>query len=268
LARTRRSKPMFTRFSHPLYIALAMTTWDMIIVSQMDHMITEGPAKLRVLRQNPSVRSAPTKANRARGKATQMVASSWHFLEPHRGDPTSSSFISEFRSGGFLHAPPCGMASSPPGFPDIDYEGKSLETTCPGFAWGGISPCLVLWRGTCPCWLSPANGDLGSTQILTWHYAASLSPLVSSRTRGPHPARKVPVVQPLQVIETPTDGSMGTPHHLLTTQTKLWGFIKPSARNKVVHIELNLRLSFSSTAASGATRWVPPRYSESQPWRV
>jgi hypothetical protein len=35
---------------------------------------------------------------------------------------------------------------------------------------GGICPCLVQWRGTCPGWLSPSNGDLGSTQILTQHY--------------------------------------------------------------------------------------------------
>jgi hypothetical protein len=32
---------------------------------------------------------------------------------------------------------------------------------------GGIIPCLVLWRGTSPCWLLPAHYDLGSTQILT-----------------------------------------------------------------------------------------------------
>jgi hypothetical protein len=37
---------------------------------------------------------------------------------------------------------------------------------------GGISPCLILWRGTCPSWLSPSNGEPVSTQILTWHYGA------------------------------------------------------------------------------------------------
>jgi hypothetical protein len=36
----------------------------------------------------------------------------------------------------------------------------------------GISPCLVLWRGTCPGWLSTVNGDPGSTQILTQHHGA------------------------------------------------------------------------------------------------
>jgi hypothetical protein len=32
--------------------------------------------------------------------------------------------------------------------------------------------------------------------------------------------------------------------HFLTTRTELWGFIKSSAQNKVVHMELSLRLSF------------------------
>jgi hypothetical protein len=32
-------------------------------------------------------------------------------------------------------------------------------------------------------------------------------------------------------------------HHILTTRTELWGFIKLSAQNQVVHMELSLRLS-------------------------
>jgi hypothetical protein len=50
---------------------------------------------------------------------------------------------------------------------------------------GGISLYLILWRGTCPSWLSPPNGDLSSTQILTRHCGAqslTLSQLVISRT--------------------------------------------------------------------------------------
>jgi hypothetical protein len=38
---------------------------------------------------------------------------------------------------------------------------------------GGTSPYLILWRGTCPGCLSPMNGDLGSTQILTRHCGAN-----------------------------------------------------------------------------------------------
>jgi hypothetical protein len=49
----------------------------------MGPMIAEGPAELWVLRQNPSVGSAPPRANRARDKATQRVAINWHFLMSH-----------------------------------------------------------------------------------------------------------------------------------------------------------------------------------------
>jgi hypothetical protein len=71
---------------------------------------------------------------------------------------------------------------------------------------GGISPCLVLWRGACHGWLSPVNGDPGCTQILTRHCGARsqiISQLVNS---GTTPTRHAPVVQPLRVIETPEDG--------------------------------------------------------------
>jgi hypothetical protein len=59
-----------------------------------------------------------------------------------------------------------------PGSTDRDYLGTSHETTWPRFTLGGIYPCLILCRGTCPCKLSPAHGDPDSTQILTRHYGA------------------------------------------------------------------------------------------------
>jgi hypothetical protein len=111
---------------------------------QTGPMIVEGPTKLRVQKQNPPAGSALPKENRAR-------------------DPTSSSFVSKSWPGGFLHIHPCGLASSRLGFHERDYQGKSLEITKPGFASGDISPCLVLWRGTCHCWLSSVHGDPDST---------------------------------------------------------------------------------------------------------
>jgi hypothetical protein len=84
---------------------------------------------LRVPRRNPQVGSKLLRANRARDKATQGVATSWHFLGPHRGDTVPSSFVSESQSGGFLHAPPCGLAPSRPIFFARDYPTKTLETT-------------------------------------------------------------------------------------------------------------------------------------------
>jgi hypothetical protein len=61
----------------------------------MDRTIAEGPVKLRVPRQNQPVEAEPLRANRVRDKATQGVASSWHFLGPYRGDITPLSFVSE-----------------------------------------------------------------------------------------------------------------------------------------------------------------------------
>jgi hypothetical protein len=50
---------------------------------------------------------------------------------------------------------------------------KPLGSDLIGVGGGGdVSPYLILWRGTCPGRLSPPNGDLGSTQILTRHYGA------------------------------------------------------------------------------------------------
>jgi hypothetical protein len=37
---------------------------------------------------------------------------------------------------------------------------------------------------------------------------------------------------------------MQIPHHILTTQMEPWGFIKPSAQNKIVLMKLSLCLSF------------------------
>jgi hypothetical protein len=55
---------------------------------------------------------------------------------------------------------------------------------------GGISPCLVLWRGTCPGWLSPANGDSGSTQILTRHCGAQSQTISQLESSGIIPTIK------------------------------------------------------------------------------
>jgi hypothetical protein len=165
----RHSEPMFTRLSNSS-CGMPTTSRDMINVSKMGHRTVEGPAKLRVRRQKPPIRLALPGTNRAMDKATQGMANNWHFLGPHRGDLTSSSFVSESRLGGFLPTPPCGLASSRSGFPAREYPGKSRETPSQDLSAGGeggISPCLILWRGTCPCWLSPMHSDLSSTQILT-----------------------------------------------------------------------------------------------------
>jgi hypothetical protein len=101
---------MFNYLPYSSHITPVMTSQDTVTISQTGPTIAEGPTKLRVRRKPPPpIGSVPPRENRARDKVTKGMASSWHFLVPHRGDPTSSSFVSKSQPGGFLHAPPCGL---------------------------------------------------------------------------------------------------------------------------------------------------------------
>jgi hypothetical protein len=62
-------------------------------------------------------------------------------------------------------------STEPSGFSRQGLPEKMFKTTWSKFDWA-IIPCLVLWRGTCPSLLSLTNDDLGSPQILTWHYGS------------------------------------------------------------------------------------------------
>jgi hypothetical protein len=79
----------------------------------------------------------------------------------------------------------------------------SLESTWPRFDWGVTGPCLVQWTGTYPGWLSPMNGDPGSTQILTRHCSTKSQTISQLRS---YTYYQVSTVQPLRVIKTPKDG--------------------------------------------------------------
>jgi hypothetical protein len=57
---------------------------------------------------------------------------------------------------------------------------------------GGIDPCLVLWRGTFHGFLSPPNGYLGFTQILTRHYDAQFQTVSQLTRSGTTPTSKSP----------------------------------------------------------------------------
>jgi hypothetical protein len=92
------------------------TSWDTTTVSKTSPMIAMGCNKAQGLKENPSVGSEPPKATRVRDEATQGRAHILAHPVPQRGDPASSSFIFESRPGGFLHAPPCELASSRPRF--------------------------------------------------------------------------------------------------------------------------------------------------------
>jgi hypothetical protein len=106
-----------------------------------------------------------------------------------------STFISESRLGGFLHAPL---------WAGIKLSGLSAWITWkrsmkrPGLDLiVGISPYLILWRGTCPNWLSPLNCDPGSTQILNQHFDAQSQTDSQLNELVDHTYQQVPVVQPL-----------------------------------------------------------------------
>jgi hypothetical protein len=72
------SKPMFTCLFNSSR-SVPTISRDTVNASKTSPTITEGPAKLRVQRQNLSVGLAPHRANKAR----QGMASSRHFPRPH-----------------------------------------------------------------------------------------------------------------------------------------------------------------------------------------
>jgi hypothetical protein len=71
----------------------------------------------------------------------------------------------------------------------------------------------------------------------------SLRPLASSQTWELHQLGKFPLFSPSGFSKNPRTGLVRMPHHLWTTWMQLWGFIKLSAQNKVVHMVLSLCLS-------------------------
>jgi hypothetical protein len=184
-----------------------------------------GLPKLRVQRRNSPVGSEPLRATRARDEAIQGVASSWCIRSPIEGTQhPQASYLSLDREVSFtaLHVGwHLAVRVSPP---RITRERRLKPPGLDLVGGGGISSGLVLWRGTCPGWLSPMNSDPSSTEIRTQHCSAQFSPFRLSKH--------------LRM------GLVRMPHHILITRMEPWGFIKSSTQNKVVHMELSLRLSF------------------------
>jgi hypothetical protein len=112
----------------------------------------------------------------------------------HKGWPTPGASRAPLRGPGILKlhisVPTERFPSCRPGFPAKDYPQKTHETTWSGFDRGGICPCLVIWRGPCPSWLSPMNSDPGSTQILTRHYGAQSQIISQLESSGTTPTSK------------------------------------------------------------------------------
>jgi hypothetical protein len=126
---------------------------DMATVYEMSPMIAVMSAKAQGSKVKPVKGSEPTRATRARDKATQRMTNILAHLVPHQGDPTSSSFVSECRLGGFLHSPLWAGIYPSGSFEQITQERSvkppGLDLTGGGGT-GGISPYLIPWLGTCP----------------------------------------------------------------------------------------------------------------------
>jgi hypothetical protein len=131
-----------------------------------------GLLKVKVRRWNLLDGSEPPGVTRARDEATQRVASSWHIRCPIEGTRHSqASYPSPEQEVSFTPFVWAGIELSR--FSTKIIRERRIKPLDPDLTQGGgISPCLVLWRGTCTAWLSPPNDDLGSTKILTRHYSA------------------------------------------------------------------------------------------------
>jgi hypothetical protein len=93
----------------------------------MGPTITEVSAKA----QHSKVKSAsPVRAVQSKqSEGRSDTKGGQHLARPgaHRGDLTSSSFVSESQPEGFFHAPPCGLALSRLGFPPRITQERCLK---------------------------------------------------------------------------------------------------------------------------------------------
>jgi hypothetical protein len=74
-------------------------------VSKMGPIIAVGSVKAQGSKANPISGLELPREIKVRDEETQRVANILAHLGTHRGDPVPSSFVSEPRPGGFLHAP-------------------------------------------------------------------------------------------------------------------------------------------------------------------
>jgi hypothetical protein len=190
---------MFTLLPYPSHVMPVTIAPDMTTISQMGPTIVEGPKKLRVLSQIPPDGSAPPRANIVRDRVTQRVANNWHFLGPQHGTRHPQAlYLSPHQEVSFT---PLDVGCNITGWVFPIGITRESRLKPPGHdlpvGGGGNSPCLVLWTGSFPCWLSLMNSDPASTQILIQHYGSksqTVSQLTNLRTA---PTRQVPVVHPV-----------------------------------------------------------------------
>jgi hypothetical protein len=167
-----------------------------------------GPTKAQGSKTKPANQVSAVRANRVRDRVTQMVASNLHTRDPIEGTrhpqalylcPGWEVSFMPLRVSWHIAIRIFSMGIT------RERRLKPPGPNLPGEGGGVICPCLVLWRGTCPCWLSPTHYDLGSTQILTRHFCARSRTISRLTNSGTAPTRLVSAVQSLWVIETPED---------------------------------------------------------------
>jgi hypothetical protein len=91
-------------------------SWDTAIVSKKGPTIAVGFATAQGLKAKPADRVRATQSNLSERLSDTKGGQQLEHLEPHRGDPASSTFISESQPEGFILAPSCGVASRRPDF--------------------------------------------------------------------------------------------------------------------------------------------------------
>jgi hypothetical protein len=100
----RHNKNDFTRHPTP-HLTHPIHRGNMATISKMGPTIAVESDKAQGLDAKPVDRLEPPRATRARDEVTQRMANILAHPVPHRGVSASSSFVSESRLGGFLHAP-------------------------------------------------------------------------------------------------------------------------------------------------------------------
>jgi hypothetical protein len=69
------------------------------------------------------------------------------------------------------------------------------------------------------------------------------------KSLGTMPTRQVPIVQPLQVIKTPTDGVHERATQPYDNPNGSMGLQRSSVQTKIVHVALSLHLSFQLSSS-------------------
>jgi hypothetical protein len=171
------------------------TSRYMAIISKTPSWLLRG--RSRVSSRNPLVGSEPLRATKVRDEVTQrVVIEGTQYPQASYLSLDREVSLTSLRVGWYLVIRVFSIGIT-----------RERRLKPPGLdLMGGISLCLILWRGVYPGWLAPVNGDTCSTQILTRHYGAKSQTVSQLVNLGTVPTRQVPIVQPLWVIKTPTDG--------------------------------------------------------------